>query len=56
MSDVYHVKDINLASQGAEAIYLAEARMPTLMRIRQRFAEEQPLRGVTIGACLHVTR
>jgi adenosylhomocysteinase len=56
LSGEYHVKDIDLASQGMDAIYLAESRMPTLMQIRQRFTEEQPLRDVTIGACLHVTR
>jgi adenosylhomocysteinase len=56
LSGEFKVKDLNLASQGVNAIYLAESRMHTLMRIRQRFAEEQPLRGVTIGACLHVTR
>lgn len=44
------------AAQGADAIYLAEMRMPALARIKQRFAAERPLEGVGIGACLHVTR
>ncbi len=29
--------------------------MPVLRSVRERFAKEQPLRGVRIGACLHVT-
>src|SRR3990172_1921886 len=29
--------------------------MPVLRQIRERFAREQPLRGVRVGACLHVT-
>jgi adenosylhomocysteinase len=30
-------------------------QMPVLASIRQRFAKEQPLKGVRVGACLHVT-
>jgi adenosylhomocysteinase len=52
----YRVKDLQLATQGDNSIYLAERRMPTLARIRRRLAEEQPLTDITIGACLHVTR
>jgi adenosylhomocysteinase len=29
--------------------------MPVLRSIRERFARERPLAGVTVGACLHVT-
>lgn len=50
------VKDISLSAQGADSIYLAETRMPTLLRIRRRFEKEKPLKNITIGACLHVTR
>jgi adenosylhomocysteinase len=52
----YRIKNLDLASQGKESIYLAEMRMPTLLRIRKRFEEERPLEDVRIGACLHVTR
>lgn len=52
----YKVKNLDLASQGKESIYLAEMRMPTLLRIKKRFQEEKPLEDVKIGACLHVTR
>lgn len=50
------VKDIGLSAQGSDSIYLAETRMPTLLRIRQRFENQKPLKNVIIGACLHVTR
>jgi adenosylhomocysteinase len=29
--------------------------MPVLRSIRERFAEQRPLEGLTVGACLHVT-
>src|SRR5438094_1531257 len=29
--------------------------MPVLLLIRQRFAKEQPLKGIKVAACLHVT-
>ena len=29
--------------------------MPVLARIRERFADERPLRGMRVAACLHVT-
>ena len=52
----FQVKDIRLSTQGVQSISLAESRMPALLRIRDRFEREQPLQGITIGACLHVTR
>jgi adenosylhomocysteinase len=52
----FRVKDLELASQGSNSIYLAERRMPTLARIRRRFESEKPLTNITIGACLHITR
>ena len=29
--------------------------MPVLRQIRERFTREQPLKGIRLGACLHVT-
>jgi adenosylhomocysteinase len=29
--------------------------MPVLRQVRERFAKEQPLKGIRLGACLHVT-
>lgn len=56
MTSNYQIKDIALAPQGENSIYLAESRMPTLARIRRRFEKEKPLNNLIIGACLHVTR
>ncbi len=50
-----HVKDLGLAARGRRRIEWAEAEMPVLRQIRERFATEQPLKGVRLSACLHVT-
>ena len=52
----YKVKDMNLAPQGALLVEWAAKHMPVLAQIRARFEKEKPLAGVTIGACLHVTK
>jgi adenosylhomocysteinase len=51
----YHVKDLNLATAGRQKIAWAEQEMPVLRLIRERFAKEQPLKGVRVSACLHIT-
>ncbi len=51
----YDIKNINLATGGRHRIEWAEQEMPVLRGIRQRFAQERPLQGMRIGACLHVT-
>jgi adenosylhomocysteinase len=52
----YKVKDKNLAPQGALLVEWAAKHMPVLAQIKARFEKEKPLAGVTIGACLHVTK
>ena len=49
------VSDIELAPEGIRRINWAEREMPVLRQIRGRFAKEQPLKGIRIAACLHVT-
>jgi len=49
------VKDRSLAEAGRARIAWAGAYMPVLAQIRDRFEIEKPLKGVRIGACLHVT-
>jgi len=49
------VKDLELAAQGQDLIDWANREMPVLTLIRERFAKEQPLKGIKIAACLHVT-
>ncbi|MBN1156761.1 adenosylhomocysteinase [Candidatus Woesearchaeota archaeon] len=52
----YEVKDINLAEQGRIIIESAEMHMGALMKIRNRFENEKPLKGIRIGMALHVTK
>lgn len=49
------VKDFGLADKGKVRIEWADSTMPVLRMIRERFADEQPLAGLRIAACLHVT-
>jgi adenosylhomocysteinase len=51
----YDIKDITLAPKGKLRIEWAEQFMPVLRLIRERFAEEKPLNGIKLSACLHVT-
>ncbi len=51
----YHVKDLSTVKQGRLRIEWAEAEMPVLRRIRARFSQDHPLRGIRVAACLHVT-
>jgi adenosylhomocysteinase len=51
----HDVTDPGLAAEGVRRIEWAEREMPVLRLIRERFEREQPLRGIRIGACLHVT-
>jgi adenosylhomocysteinase len=49
------VRDLALADKGKMRIEWADQSMPVLRMIRERFADERPLEGIRIGACLHVT-
>jgi adenosylhomocysteinase len=51
----YDVHDLGLADEGRLRIEWADRNMPVLREIRARFEKEQPLKGLTIAACLHVT-
>ncbi len=51
----YDVHDLTLADEGQRRIDWAAREMPVLASIRDRFARERPLAGVSIAACLHVT-
>ena len=52
----FKVKDLGLADKGRLQIEWAEAHMPVLLKIRERFEEEKPLKGLRVGCCLHVTK
>ena len=49
------ILDAGLADAGRARIDWADAQMPVLRSIGERFARERPLEGVAVGACLHVT-
>jgi adenosylhomocysteinase len=51
----HDVKNLGLAAEGRLRIEWAELSMPVLRQVRERFAREQPLKGLRLGACLHVT-
>src|SRR3979411_832606 len=51
----HDVKDLSRAETGSLKIEWAEQSMPLLRQVRERFTKEQPLKGVRLGACLHVT-
>ena len=49
------VKDISLAPRGKDRIEWAAKEMPVLRLIRERFTQDQPLKGVRMSGCLHIT-
>ena len=51
----YDVADLSLAAKGKQRIEWAGREMPVLRQIQDRFAQEQPLAGIRISACCHVT-
>jgi adenosylhomocysteinase len=51
----YDIKDLALADEGKRRTEWSERSMPVLRQIRARFAKEQPLKGLRLSACLHVT-
>ncbi len=51
----YKVKDISMADWGRKEIKLAEAEMPGLMALREKYGADKPLKGTRIAGCLHMT-
>ena len=52
----FKVKNYSLAREGRLKIEWAERHMPVLLAIRKRFKKKKPFKGLTIAACLHVTK
>ncbi|MBN2600935.1 MAG: adenosylhomocysteinase [Candidatus Marinimicrobia bacterium] len=50
------VKDIKMADVGRLKIEWAEAHMPVMMALREKYAATKPLAGMRISGCLHVTK
>lgn len=49
------IKDSRLSKEGKLRIEWAGRNMPVLKMISEKFKKTQPLKGITLGACLHVT-
>ncbi len=49
------IKNLELADQGKKRIEWANQSMPVLQIVRKEFIKNQPLKGLRIAACLHVT-
>lgn len=52
----YEIKDISLAEQGRNNIEWAMKDMPVLNKIKERFRQEKPFKGLRLTACVHVTK
>ena len=55
-SETYVVKDLSLAEQGSLNIEYATKQMGSLLKVKERFEKEKPLKGLRIGIALHVTK
>lgn len=51
----HKVADETLADFGRKEIAIAEREMPGLMAVREKYADQQPLRGARITGSLHMT-
>ena len=51
----YKVADMSLADWGRKEIVIAQSEMPALMKLRERYGDEQPLKGAKILGCIHMT-
>ena len=51
----FDIKDTGLADEGKKSVDWANKSMPVLNMIKKRFEDEKPLKGMRLGACLHVT-
>jgi adenosylhomocysteinase len=50
------IKDSTLAKEGKNRIDWAEAHMPVLVALRQKYEKTKPLEGIRVAGCLHVTK
>ncbi|MCM2129253.1 adenosylhomocysteinase [Larsenimonas rhizosphaerae] len=51
----FKVADMSLADWGRREIRIAETEMPALMKIREKYRAEQPLKDARIAGCIHMT-
>jgi len=53
--DCLALKDEDLSKKGEQRIEWAWRKMPVLQQIRREWEEKQPLKGIRIAACLHIS-
>ena len=51
----FEVADLSLAGWGRKEISIAETEMPGLMAMRDKYADQSPLKGARIAGSLHMT-
>ena len=51
----FDIKDPGLADKGQKRIEWAGREMPVLRGLAERFSKQQPLQGIRISGCLHIT-
>ncbi|GAB5381494.1 MAG: adenosylhomocysteinase [Aliiglaciecola sp.] len=51
----YKVADITLSDWGRKELTIAQSEMPALMKIRDKYHAQQPLKGAKILGCIHMT-
>src|ERR671926_128223 len=52
----FRIKDSTLAKEGRNRIDWAEAHMPVLVALRDKYEKTKPLNGIRVTGCLHVTK
>src|SRR5215213_5307109 len=52
----FRIKDPTLAKEGKNRTDWAEAHMPVLVALRQKYEKTKPLKGIRVAGCLHVTK
>ncbi len=50
------IKDSKLANTGHEEVSWASRQMQVLEEIKNEFSSTKPLTGLSVGACMHVTK
>ena len=51
----FKVADISLAEWGRKEIVIAQSEMPALMKLRERYGNEKPLKDAKVLGCIHMT-
>ena len=47
---------MSFATKGKRQVDWAKYQMPVLSLIQKEFSSKKPLKGIRVGACLHITK